>query len=201
VLDNNKRIFMKKTFLITLMTLFLNVAMAEDINMARAAELACHRIERLVTLRKIDESYLNNFSHLKIELLTQENPESPRFKVTGEQYNATAESAKSIILNLNNEGKTLGHILSDGASEVGPVWGTKDPVTLMENSLHFVIENGSSNNEVSHFLVDLSSVSLLQDQTTGQKLVKAKMTNSFDNKILLVWLNIEGEFIRYEITQ
>jgi hypothetical protein len=181
-------------------TLSVNVALAEDIPVARAAELACHRIERLVTLRKIEESYLSNFSSLKIESLTQDNPEAPRFRVNAFQFNKVNENAKEIILNLNNDGRAQSYTLVDGQITTGPVWSTKDPVTLVENSLHFVIENGTTNLEVAPFLNQLSHLQLTQETVDGQIFARVEMKNSIDTKTLRVWLNLEGEFIRYEIS-
>jgi hypothetical protein len=188
-----------KSIIVVVLALSVNIAMAEEIALARAAELACHRIERLVTLRKVEESYLNNFSSLKIDLLTQETPEAPRFKVTGKQFGVNEVSGKEIILFLNNDGRAQSHTLIDGQITSGPVWSTKDPVTLVENSLHFVIENGVSNPDISTFLNQLSELSLTQEVIDGQNLAKVEMKNYNDAKKLIILLNLEGEFIRYEI--
>jgi hypothetical protein len=63
-----------------------------------------------------------------------------------------------------------------------------------------VIENGNLNNDISPYLNNLAEIRLFQEVAQGKQLARAEMKNTVDKRILTVWLNLEGEFIRYEIS-
>src|SRR5574343_34783 len=83
------------------------VAFAEAVSLAKAAELACHRIERLVTLRKIDEKFLNRFYSLEILALPQGGTSDPAFKILSSQFPGPDGNSNKIELFMDLNGKTL----------------------------------------------------------------------------------------------
>ena len=173
---------------------------AEDFTLAKVAELACHRIERLVVLRKIDEGYLTNFFQLKIEPLKQENSDAPRFRVKSQQFTNTENAAPGIIIDFNNEGRALNFNVLEGTKIAGPIWPIKDPVTLTENALHYILDESIVIPDLLPYLNSLSEITINQEIIDNMSLAKVKFTNTENNNVLTIFINSDGRFLHYEIT-
>ncbi len=175
---------------------------AEEISNVKAAELALHRIERLVILRKIDESYQSKFKGLTLTLLEQTNPaEDPRFEVIAEQYPAADGTKNKLELLLDNNGKALRHaVIAGGAAEGAPTWPDKDPVTLAENALHYVIENTPAQpqipaGELLPFQRALTAFTVTSDSDAGgQQWAVVDIASSETRRVLRVNVKIDGTF-------
>lgn len=126
-------------------------AYAAQVTIAKAAELGCHRIERLVTLQKIDAAFLDKFYAFRIEKLTQSKPSDPAFRFRSYQAMASDGSSRQVEILMDAKGKGTSHQVIEGSEGNAPVWPKTDPVTLMEYALHYVLENGPSKAEVAPF--------------------------------------------------
>jgi len=82
---------------------------------AEAAELGVHKIDRLLTLKKIDPSFATQFVSLSATATTT------GFDVMGMEGAAPDGSARMISMSAGNDGKILTYMQM----------GTKDPITLI----------------------------------------------------------------------
>ncbi len=194
---------MKKICFILLMTAAgASNAFAESVTLSKAAELACHRIERLVTLKKIDESFLNNFGTMAVVAQKQTQPTDPAFKVTASLYPGADGKSAELELLMDDQGKTLNfNVIAGPASMNAPKWLDKDAVTLTENSLHYVLEGWqTSNPAVKPFFTDLKSLRLSQvADASGQLVSRVEFLSNSVPTTLEVLLKMDGNFISAQI--
>lgn len=184
---------MKTHITLALIALFSYSALAQDVTLARAAELGCHRIERLRDLGRIDEAYVNKFQSLRIE---ENSTGGGKFKFLAFQAPGSNGGAHQIELNLAGDGKVIGnHKETRGTDGVAPQWPDKDPVTLTEIGLHFVLENGPINPEVAPFFNSLTEAVIAQVQENGQTLARVQFKNSQSAKVLEVTLKTDGTVV------
>lgn len=192
-----------KNILAALMMLFTVSAFAHDptpgtVAISKATELGVHRIERLVTLKRIDETFRTQLVSLRAER-TEEN--GAAYKVYG--YVAPASNGKSSAITLwqDSQGKTLAHSVDQQAAPANPFnWPSKDPVNLTEEALHFVLEGWEKHPEVKDFYVDLKTLSLrpVQDDR-GDLVAQFSVTSGHTDKTLIINLNQDGRFLSYEL--
>lgn len=171
---------------------------AENVSIAKAAELSCHRIERLVILKKIDSDYLNKLYALEVSPVELADQPSAKFRVVATQIPLKEGAANQMQLIMDASGKTLKteDLKTGNTPSQAPVWADKDPVTLIENSLHYVLDNGPVNANVKPFLVSLKKVVLYQTKdAAGATLAKVVMENAENNNKLEVLLKQSGELI------
>lgn len=163
---------------------------------AKAAELSAHRIDRLVTLGKIDQSFLYKFDKLEI---TVANQPPVYYKVTVSQTKPIEGSPLQLEISFDDDGKPISYQVSAGGA-AGPDigWSAKDAVSLAENALHYVLEN-NSDQKIALFDRALSSFSLTKVQLNGQEVAQGQMTSSLTSEKLNVYLTLDGTFISAEI--
>lgn len=186
---------MKSTFLAVALSVLMSgsLAFAEDVTIAKAAELGCHRIERLVDLGRIDEAFLTKFSSLSIAL---DSTNGAKFKWTGLQNAGADGSANTIELMQDGTGKTIGNPNIIAGAEAGsPTWPDKDPVTLTETALHYILENGPSAANVAPFYNALTSAVISQVNQNGETLASVEFKNSENGSILVVLLKLDATFL------
>jgi hypothetical protein len=188
----DSRLFLGASILFTA----LNSAHAETVTQAKAAELALHRVERLVVLKKIEESFETKIKNLRLELVSHSTPDAPSYKVTILQYPGADGKQKALELMMNEEGKALTSNVLPGSDAVNsPTWPDKDPVTLCENSLHYVLEGASTKPELVPFFQKLTSFSLSEGtNAAGEKVAVVDMRTNDRDPILKVKMKMDGTF-------
>ena len=150
-----------KTLSLTLGLAFTGFVWA-DVTKAKATELGVHRTERLVTLGRIDPSFLTHIYSMSIENAL-DVADGAKFVVKNRQYQAPATNQNILTMRQDLNGRTLSHTVDLGDIDpTAPVWPDKDAATLVESALHYVIENGPTNAEVAPFDADLTSLTLIQ---------------------------------------
>lgn len=194
---------MKKIGLILLLaTSAASTAFAEAISLSKAAELSCHRIERLVTLKKIDESFMNNLGTVSVTAQKQAQPTDPAFKVMISLYPGADGKSAQLQLLMDDQGKTLSfNVIAGPVSANPPKWQDKDSVTLAENSLHYVLDGWqTSNPNVKPFFTDMKSLRLSQIvDASGQTLSKTEFLSNLVTTTLEVYLKLDGTFVSAQI--
>ena len=191
---------MRKFILLSVMfgqLALLENSFGETVSVAKGAELSLHRVERLVVLKKIDLAFQSMLKNLFIEVVPQENPGEAFFNVTVKQFPAADGNTRNLLLSLNEEGKTLKHVVEGTSNGEGaPIWSDKDPVTLGENALHFVLEESEKGNpDVIPFNTALTSFDISQIALEdGALKASVKMTSSEVTKVLEVILNLDGTY-------
>lgn len=158
----------------------------------KAVELSCHRLERLVTLGKISESFLTKLSTLELTVLQPTKPTDPSFKVVAGQVAGIDGSAQKVQMMLDATGKGIAqNIIVGTESENAPVWHDKDAASLVENSLHYILE--SNNAEAKPFASGFTSLKLNQIKNEqGKTLARVTMTSKDSAKKFEVTLKEDG---------
>lgn len=181
------------------------LAMAQelpDVSAAKAAELACHRIERLVVLGRIDEHYLSHFSGMAMVQTEAPNPTDPKFRTTSAVEPGSDGTISSIEILLDSKGRPLNSNLIPGTFPTTPtLWPDRDPVTLAEDGLHFVLENYATIPAVNVYYVAFQSLSIVPGQNTaGEPVAVVDVRASGTDQILRIRLRLDGTFESYEMT-
>lgn len=179
-----------------------NVAQAANIALAKAAELGSHRVERLVTLKRIDEAFMSKFQSIGIEALTQNSAADPAFKVTASQVPGPDGSQSQVEILMDGAGKALSHSVKLGTeAATAPRWPDKDPVTLTENAMHVVLD-GKNDPKFKVYYDGFKSIVLSQDRDeSGQTIARAKMTSKDEIKALEVILKTDGTVISIQLSE
>lgn len=172
------------------------IARAENVSPAKAAELGLHRIERLVTLHKIDESYVNFFYSIGVQKLSPAQPADPAFKVSGLQAPSLDGKNNEVDIMMDATGKALSNSVKEGFSPANPPrWAEKDALSLGENSFHYVIDNAPTKPELKPFNLSFSNMVLTQMQNAqGQTVSRATFRSTESAQVLDVILNLDGSF-------
>lgn len=194
---------MKKLILSGLMTiagsfLLSQQALAEGVTISKATELGVHRIERLVTLQKIDAAFQTALIGMKAEPTTESGAS---FKVYG--YLAPGADGKSTFITLwqDAQGKTLAYTVTTASAPQSPfAWPTKDSVTLFEEGLHFVIEGWAKYPEVKAYYTGLQNISLTPvKDSQGNLMAQYKVSSTDDNRVLTLNLKPDGTYISHDL--
>lgn len=171
------------------------------VSRARAAELALHRIENLVILKKIQATHLSRLRSLTLSTLARTTEEEPAYLAVASQYPAGDGTQSSVGIPLKTDGKALKQNETLGSEPVqAPVWPTLDAVTLAETSLHCLqgekIDNQRpdlcTHPQIAAFGADFSSLVLSQE--SGQNgpiaIIDVRITQS--RTILRIRLKSDG---------
>jgi len=196
-----KNVFVFGSVLVTvgLATFSANAA----VTASKAMELSLHRVERLVILKKIEDSFETKLKSIKLEKLAHSAPDEPSFKSTLFQYPNSDLTQKNIEITMNEDGKVLGFVVSAGSDAEGATdWPDKDSATLLENSLHEVYENGPTVPEIAPFDNDLTQIEISQVKNTAGEdvaLIEMKASSTVDKLHLLIKTN--GDFDSYKVVK
>jgi hypothetical protein len=173
-------------------------ASAASITLAKAAELTAHRVDRLVTLSKIDASFLKKAA--KIEISSIENTPPAAFRAVVSQTAIAEGTALKLEIIFDGDGKALFfQQLPGGQPGPEPAWPLIDPITLLEDSLHYVLDNGTADSRLAPYLTSLSTVVLSKGQKDGQEIAISTMTSLAQPQKLKVYLKMDGTFISAEV--
>lgn len=179
--------------------LFATLSFAEEqaVPVSKATELAVHRIERLVTLKKIDEVFRNQLVSLRVEKTAENNA---TYKVVAKVAPAASGKASAITLWQDSQGKTLSHSVEmEGAPANPQNWPDKDAASLMEEALHFVLEGWVNHPEVKVFYTDMKTISLSAVQDGRGQLVAQFRVAENSPKTLVIRLDSAGRFLSHEL--
>lgn len=193
---------MKTLFLVTTLSvgMLAGTAQAAKLSLAKAAELGVHRVERLVTLKKIDETFLHKFQSAEIVSLTQNAPTDPAFKVTAAQVPGPDGTQSVVEIFLDEKGKALSNTVKMGTeATTAPRWPEKDPVTLTENALHVVLD-GINDPKLKPYYTGFKSLVLTQDRdATGLTIARFRLQSKDVDKVLEILLKTDGTVISQQI--
>lgn len=163
------------------------------VSAAKAAELALHRVGKLVDLKKIDASFVSQFHAVQITTLPMGDESGAAYQASVYQAPNAGQHAKVELL-LDMAGKSLSHKVVGTASAGSVQWPSKDPLTLGELAFHYVIDNGS-NATVKPFNEALSEMNL----TAAGGHAVATFKSSQSSKVLVVHLTLDGAIVNTEV--
>ncbi|QDK44671.1 hypothetical protein DOM22_05595 [Bdellovibrio sp. ZAP7] len=177
---------------------FAHDEVANTITISKATELGVHRIERLVTLKKIDAFFLSGLASLRAESSSESGA---TYKVYGYTEAGSDGTYLTITLLMDAQGKTLSHQITEGLKPASPInWPIKDASSLMEEGLHFVLEGWAQNSDVKPFYTGLQSIVLTPEYDASGNLL-ARFTVKSDDvaQTLTIILKPDGTFVSHEV--
>ncbi len=181
----------KKIALTISLTALLSANAIGAVTLGKAAELACHRLEKLVSLGKADESFITKFSSLQVSKLQPAKPADPSFKVSIIQHAGADGSSKQIDIMLDANGKGIAQAVKNGPDALNaPEWSDKDALTLVEYALHYIADSDEA--ELKPFLTGLTSLKLVQVKNERGSAARVLMNSKDSAKKLEVNLNENG---------
>lgn len=162
-----------------------------EVSQAKVAELACHRAERLVTLKKIDAAFVNNVA--SISVVPQTEGEA-RFKAYILLYPDFNGQQGRLEIDFDANGKVQGYSVNPTQPSVqAPTWPELDSVTLVENSLHYILDGWAANSDLKIFNEHFKSLVLTQVQDGNGKIFsKAQIFLDNSSAKLEVILKTDG---------
>lgn len=169
-----------------------------EVSISKATELAVHRIERLVTLKKLDPIFLLAITSLEPSITTEN---SAKYKIIASLIANDEGSQHSVTLWQDKAGKTL---LNETNNYKDPqnyfIWPDKDAATLMEEGLHFILEGWVKNPEIKVFFEDLKKITLTNYlDNKNQLFAKFVATSNSTKDELIYYLKTDGTFVSFEI--
>lgn len=194
---------MKKamSFCLVLLTALITIkANAETLTPLKAAELACHRLDRLVVLKKVEKTYVSKFQKLSLELLPSNDPSGAQFQVTTSQTTPAQGSPLSLTLFIDQTGKVLKHQVNEGGN-AGPnvEWTGKDPVSLVEAGLHFVLDGHHSNHQLHPFAENFSYLTIDQKTSASSTVAELVLNSNTTTARLVLTLDLNGKLLKSEV--
>ena len=196
--------------ILTAMTIFSLGAFAHDdteaVSLAKASELSLHRLEKLVNLKsvidgvKIDKTFISQIETIEIEKTPHTAADEITFIATLAQVKGIDGTSPEVELSLNSQGKTLvQHARAGTQATNAPVWPLKSPVDLLENGLHYVIDNALVNPELKPFNEGVYKTTLKKIASNGKELGQLEILSKNTPATLLITLDLEAKFLDYEI--
>lgn len=178
-----------------------HIAFAAPITNADAAELALHRVERLIALSKIEDTYQKHFQSLTLELLANGGVAIPTFKVVVSQQVDLGKDANKVEIILDEKGKALSYNAAEGEPAASPHnWPDKDPVTLAEIAIHY-IEVHSQEAAIAKFNTGLLTVRIEPGTMHGTQVATVQATSSETSDKLNVYIGLDGSFHGVEVVK
>ena len=170
---------------------------APGIVKAKAVELTAHRVDRLVSLNKIDSSFLTKAAKMEVSVVQNQAPAYYKVRVTQTQPSSGEAMQMDVVYDGN--GKPLSYTVLPGGN-AGPDegWTGVDAITLMENGLHYVLENGEKDANVRPFYTALTTITLSKGQLNGKPVARTQMKSSESALTLNVYVNLDGTFVSAE---
>jgi hypothetical protein len=170
---------------------------AADVTNAIAAHLGLHRLDRLVTLGKIDADFQTKFRAVTLENIPHTQATEPAFKALLEQYPGADGTKNALEIIMNGSGKSLKDtVLSGAAAEGAPIWPEKDPVTLSELSQHFLLKQVQTKPELVPFVRALLGYDISQQvDPGGNKVAQVDIKSSETKDKFRIVLKTDGSIV------
>jgi hypothetical protein len=168
---------------------------------ANAAELTCHRVERLVILKKIDTGFLSSIESVTVEAVPNANPGQPSFKTVSYQQVDSGKLANQLNLNLDDQGKALDFTVTAGLAMAQPhKWSVLDPVTLIEDSIHYVEQNAAKP-DFAKFSSGLKKISIAPGLNDGKEVAKIEILSVDTTDKLEILEGLDGAILSYQVSK
>lgn len=170
---------------------------------AKIAEIAAHRIGRLVDTRKIEESYVKNIGSIEVTNLPHSSkPTDPAFNVLVAQPSNDEGKSKEVVMSFDSAGKFISNkVLSTQGSRTVS-WPALDPLELIELSLHYVTEATNTTVDFTSFNKNMKKLSIKQ-KVAQDGSVQAVIVLSANNiaKQLEITMSAGGDVLGYAIIE
>jgi len=164
---------------------------------AKAIELSAHRIDRLVTLGKIDASFLKNLEKMEVSVVQNQAPVYYKVRVT--QTQPAQGTPLQLDISYDDDGKPLSfEVIAGGVAGPDAGWTDKDAGSLAENALHYILEN-NTDAKVALFDKGLTSFVLTKGALNGETVARGQASSNLTTDKLNIYLKLDGTFISAEV--
>ena len=164
---------------------------------AKAIELSAHRIDRLVTLGKIDASFLKKLEMMEVVVVQNQAPVYYKVKVS--QTKPAQGLPQQLEISYDEDGKPLSfQLVAGGAAGPDLAWPDKDAGSLTENALHYILEN-NTDPKVALFDKAATSFTLTKGNLKGEVVARGQVTSSLTTEKLNIYVKLDGTFISAEV--
>jgi hypothetical protein len=179
------------------------VQATDTIPNSKAAEFSLHRIERLVILHKIDRTFQTHFERIDLTMETPNQPSDPTFLIRASQVGGADGSRMTMDLAFDQIVRPMKDTVNPGGSPSAnpPAWPQADAITIAEDSLHWIEDQGPVVDELRSFYQGVVSLALspVTDAQGALTAAEVAMVVSRDKPSLLVTMGLDGVFKSYEI--
>ena len=194
---------MKNIFLIASTILLTASAYAHSdgpgVTNAKAIELSAHRIDRLVTLGKIDASFLKNLEKMEVSVVQNQAP--VYYKVRVSQTKPAQGAAMQLDISYDEDGKPLAfQVIAGGVAGPDAGWTDKDAGSLAENALHYILEN-NTDAKIALFDKGTSSFTLTKGTLNGETVARGQALSTLTTDKLNIYVKLDGTFISAEVVK
>lgn len=183
---------MKIKFLIAALLTAPIMGLAHDdpkISTAKIAELSAHRSDRLVALGKIDASFVQKMDNIEVTKLSG-GPAA--YKAIVSQTQPQTGSPLQLELQFDHDGKPLSFkVLAGGSAGPDMQWSPKSAGELIENGMHYIIDN-STNGTIAPYFSDFTNLVLVKGTLSGKEIALVQVTANSQAKPLNVYVNLDG---------
>ena len=159
------------------------------ISTAKIAELSAHRADRLVTLGKIDASFVQKIE--KIDVITLSGGPAAYKSIVSQNQPQTGAPLQ-LELQFDHDGKPLSFkVLAGGTAGADMQWSPKSAGELTENGMHYVIDN-STNATITPYFTNFTNLVLVKGALGGKDVALLQVTASSQAKPLNIYVNLDG---------
>ncbi len=160
------------------------------ISTAKIAELSAHRVDRLATLGKIDGSFVKKLEKISVETVAGQDPVAYRAIVS--QTAPQAGQPLQLELKFDHDGKPLSfRVLSGGVAGSDMGWAPKTAGELVENGMHYVLDNRADPKVVPYF-ASFTNLELIKGSLNGKVGALVQVSTSTSAKKLNINVNLDG---------
>ena len=186
-------------FFLTVILMTSATGASAAVNRAKIAELAGHRIGRLVDTGVVEDNYVARFQKLEITALTQNSPTDPAFKVVASQVPPTQGDAHSVVILMTDAGRTLSSNEVRGQDSANaPTWQGTDPLSLTEAALHVV--DDSTDASVRPFKTGASTITISQTRNaSGATIAQVRLASINSAQVLEMDVSFESEVLGFRL--
>lgn len=191
-----KKFFLIASLLVMPMSVFAHPE-GPGVSNAKALELAAHRVDRLVTLGKIDASFLKQLAKIELNVVQDQAP--VYYKVRVSQTLPAQGAPLQLDISFNDDGKALDfQVLAGGVMGPDAGWDVKNAGSLVENALHYILEN-SGDAKIALFDKGISTLVLSKAALGQETVAHAQATSSLTSEKLNIYLKLNGDFHSAEV--
>ena len=175
-----------------------SAAWSQPVTKVKIAELACHRVERLVLLKKIDASFSKQLERIDVIEAKQGNV---AFQAMVSQTQPENGQPIQLQLAFDVDGKPISfQLVAGGTAGPDPKWPGQNSVSLTENSLHYVLDH-ANDAKIKNFYDGFTFMVLSAGNVDGTAVSRAQLQSSLTTDKMNIYLNLDGTFHSAEFVQ
>jgi hypothetical protein len=177
-----------------------STANAARISTGNAGELGAHRIEKLVLLKKIPNSFTSQFKGLEVKSITPGGVGLPSFEIVGSIEADAGKVATKVSVILDENGKAVSEAVSSGSAATKPtVWSGNDPLTLTELSVHHLEHLMTTDAKVAPFYNGMKAMRISAMGAGPGMMAMVEVVSNLTAQTLTLSLKTDGSLINYQI--